>query len=171
LRGSPSVEQGFYTVNPLAAISRNLLGGRGPAALRSSSDSIRAGGIEGRNVVASVAEERELTDVDSLPIDVETISATVDLAWGMALSTSKREEIDARTSELIGHMSLLLGQTLGEDQEQNTLRLLRLVERHLASSNRPTRRTQAHEAFNFMRDSAVFLKALLSAYQMTNKTS
>jgi len=109
-----------------------------------------------------------MASVDSLPIDAETISATVDLAWGMALSTSTREEIDVRTRELIGHLNLLRGQVLDEDQNRDTLRLLRLVERHLATNNRPTRRTQAHDAFNFMRDTAVFAKAMLDAYKMAN---
>ena len=122
-------------------------------------------------MVASVTEERDMVSVDSLPIDAKTISATVELAWKMALRPSRREDIDARTHELIGHLNLLQGQALDEDQNQNTLRLLRLTERHLAASNRPTRRTQAHEAFHFMRDTAVFTSALLSAYRKLHKTN
>lgn len=121
-------------------------------------------------MVASVTEERVITEAEasSLPVHVETISSTVDLAWGMQLSTSTRKDIDARTGELIGHLNVLVGQCLGEDESQDTLRLLRMVERHVAVSNRPTRRTPAHDAYAYMRDSAVFASALLSVYQKTN---
>lgn len=120
--------------------------------------------------MASVIEGRAITETEagSLPVHVETILSTVDLAWGMQLSTSTRKDIDARTGELIGYVNLLVGQSLGEDGSQDILRLLRMVERHLAMSNRPTRRTPAHDAYAYMRDSAVFASALLSAYQKTN---
>ncbi|MGW0705051.1 hypothetical protein ACWD4G_03585 [Streptomyces sp. NPDC002643] len=115
-----------------------------------------------------MTDERAITEaeVSSLPTDVETISATVALVGDMALSTSRREDIDARTDELIGHLNLLRSQCLGEDENQDTLKLLRLVDRHLAMGNRPSRRAQAHEAFNYMHDSAIFTKALLAAYEM-----
>ncbi|MFF1450206.1 hypothetical protein ACFVYF_19005 [Streptomyces sp. NPDC058274] len=118
-----------------------------------------------------MTEERDEASVDSLPIDVETISATIDLAWHMDISTSTREDIDARTGELIGHINLLRGQPLGEDENPDRLRLLRIVDRHLAPMDRPTARTPAFEAFHFMHDTLVFAKALLSAYEMTNKKS
>ncbi|GHE08525.1 hypothetical protein GCM10010339_57600 [Streptomyces alanosinicus] len=104
----------------------------------------------------------------SLPIDAKTISATVDLVLGMSLGTSKREDIDVRVGQLTGFLNLLKGQCLGEDEDQDVLRLLGMVDRHLALSNRPTRRSQAHEAFNYMHDAAVFASALLSAYTKKN---
>ncbi|MFD5714877.1 hypothetical protein ACFWHW_31715 [Streptomyces pharetrae] len=115
--------------------------------------------------MASVTEDRDTASVDSLPIDVEMISETIDLVWGMQLSTSTRKDINARTGELVGHLNLLVGQCFNEDESQETLRLLRMVERHVAMSNRPTRHAPAHDAYAYMRDSAVFASALLSAYQ------
>ncbi|MGJ3559678.1 hypothetical protein ACR6C2_17045 [Streptomyces sp. INA 01156] len=116
--------------------------------------------------MTSVAEERETTEADRLPVDVETISANVDLAWDMSLSTSTREVIDLRTSQLIGYLIQLQGQPLGEDQDPDALRLLRIVGRHLDPVDRPTETTFA--AFGFMRDTAVFVKALLALYQKAN---
>ncbi|WP_328549674.1 hypothetical protein [Streptomyces sp. NBC_00366] len=119
-----------------------------------------------------MTEEPVITEAEanSLPVHVETIASTVDLAWGMQLSTSTRKDIDARTGELIGHLNLLVGQCLNEDENQDTLRLLRMVERHVAMGHRPTRRAPAHDAYGYMRDSAVFASVLLSVYQKTNGT-
>jgi hypothetical protein len=121
--------------------------------------------------VAKVTDERVISEADaaSLPIDLETLSATVKRVLDMSLSTSRREDIDVRTGQLTGFLNLLRGQCLGEDDDQDVLKLLRLVDRHLALSNRPTSRSQAHEAFNYMHDAAVFTKALLSAYTRTNR--
>lgn len=60
---------------------------------------------------------------------------------------------------------LLVSQCLGEDEDQNTLRLRRMVERHLAASNRPMSRSQAHEAYGYLRDSAIFASTLLDVYR------
>ncbi len=121
-------------------------------------------------MVASVTEEPVITEAEanSLPIHVETISETVEQVWGMKLSTSTRKDIDDRTGELIGHLNLLVGQRLDEDESQDTLRLLRMVERHVAASNRPTSRTPAHDAYAYMRDSAIFASTLLSVHQKAN---
>ncbi|WP_329221157.1 hypothetical protein OG352_29800 [Streptomyces sp. NBC_01485] len=121
-------------------------------------------------MVASVTDEHVNAgaEADSLPIDVETITETVDVAWGMSLSTSTRKDIDARTAELIGHLNLLVGQRLDEDENRGTLRLLRAVERHLVASNRPTSRTQAHDAYNYLRDTAIFTSTLLGTYQQVH---
>ncbi|MFJ9900214.1 hypothetical protein ACIQPR_43490 [Streptomyces sp. NPDC091280] len=123
--------------------------------------------------MASMTGERSVGEAQAgcLPVQlVASFSDTVDKVLAMGLSTSKREDIDARTHELIGYMTRLQGEDLGEDQSRDTLRLLGLVEKHLATSNRPSKRTQAHEAFNYMHDTAVFARALLLAY-MTNKDS
>ena len=91
-----------------------------------------------------------MANINCLPIDAETISSTVD------------------PGELIGHLNLLLGQCRGEDESRGALRLFRMVERHVAMSNRPTKRTHAHDAYSYMRDSAVFVSTLLSVYQKAN---
>ncbi|MFJ4617636.1 hypothetical protein [Streptomyces sp. NPDC088812] len=117
-----------------------------------------------------MTEERAITEAEanSLTVHVESISATVDLAWGMKLSTSTRTDIDDRTGELIGHLNVLVGQPLGEEDSQDTVRLLRMVERHVAASNRPTKLAPAHDAYAYMRDSAIFASTLLSVYQKAN---
>ncbi|WP_327315554.1 hypothetical protein [Streptomyces sp. NBC_01235] len=107
-------------------------------------------------------------EADSLPIDVKTITETVNLAWNMALSTSTRKDIDARTAALIGHLNLLVGQCLDEGENRETLQVLRAVQRHLAASNRPTSRTHAHDAYNYLRDAAIFTSTLLGAYQRSH---
>ncbi|WP_218159093.1 hypothetical protein [Streptomyces sp. yr375] len=114
-----------------------------------------------------MADERVNTGAEarSLPIDVETIAETVDMAWGMTLSTSTRKEIYDRTAELIGHLNLLVGRCRGEDESRESLRLLCAVERHLVAANRPTARTQAHDAYNYLRDTAIFTSTLLGTYQ------
>ncbi|MFF8629722.1 hypothetical protein [Streptomyces werraensis] len=115
--------------------------------------------------MASVAEERETTDVGSLPVDVETISANVELAWAMKLDSSTREVIDLRTKELIGYLNLLRSEELDEFENRDTQRLLKIVDRHLSMDGRPTRLSPAYEAFNFMKDTAVFVKSMLATYQ------
>ncbi|MEV5879867.1 hypothetical protein AB0L75_37765 [Streptomyces sp. NPDC052101] len=117
-----------------------------------------------------MTDERVMSEAEAagLPIDVETISAAVDLVLRMSLSTSKRVDIDTRVGQLTGFLNLLKGQCLGEDEDQDVLRLLGMVDRHLALSSRPTGRSQAHEAFNYMHDAAVFARALLSAYTKMN---
>ncbi|WP_333745350.1 hypothetical protein [Streptomyces sp. IBSBF 2950] len=107
-------------------------------------------------------------EVNGLPIDVETISKSIEVAWGMSLGTSTRKEIDETLGLLLGHLNLLVGVPLGEDENPNTLRLLRMVERHLVAANRPTPRTHAHEAYNYLRDTALYTSTLLDAYRLTN---
>ncbi len=120
--------------------------------------------------MASVTDEREMAEVEvnGLPIDVETISKSIEVAWGMSLGTSTRKEIDETLGLLLGHLNLLVGVPLGEDENPNTLRLLRMVERHLVAANRPTPRTHAHEAYNYLRDTALYTSTLLDAYRLTN---
>jgi hypothetical protein len=117
--------------------------------------------------VTSVTDELKgaASGAGTSAIDVEAITKAIDLAWHMSLGTSTRADIDARTAKLTGYMNLLRGQCLGEDENRDTLQVLRMVERHLSPENRPTRRTPAHDAFGYLRDSAVFTSTLLSHYQ------
>ncbi|MEU1176593.1 hypothetical protein ABZ464_02905 [Streptomyces sp. NPDC005820] len=118
-----------------------------------------------------MTDRREMSEAEAarLPIDVETITKAVDEALAMSISTSKREDIDARSGQLTGSLNLLRGQCLGEDEDPNVLRILGLVDRHLALTNRPTSRSQAHEAFFFLQDTATFTQALLVAYVKKNE--
>ncbi|MEU6064061.1 hypothetical protein ABZ864_06030 [Streptomyces sp. NPDC047082] len=121
-------------------------------------------------MVARATDERVKAEAEAagLPVDVETISATVDFVLAMSLSTSKRVDIDTRVGQLTGFLNLLKCQCLGEDEDHDVLKLLRMVDRHVALSNQPTNRSPAHEVFNYMRDAAVFTSALLCAYTKKN---
>jgi hypothetical protein len=107
------------------------------------------------------------TSVDSLPLDVETISDTIELAEGMPLSTSTRAEIDTVAITLVGHLNALLAEPVWEGDEE-ALKLFQQSYRHLELSNRPTGRTPAFAAFSFMLESATLTKALLSIYAAKN---
>jgi hypothetical protein len=113
--------------------------------------------------VASVTKEPEATSVDGPPIDVETISDTVETALFMQLSTSTRADIDSRTALVIGHLNLLLAEDMWEDDEE-TSALFREAYRLLSLSNRPKKGATVFEAFAFMQESARIAEALLSAY-------
>ncbi|MFF7477090.1 hypothetical protein [Streptomyces sp. NPDC008092] len=117
-----------------------------------------------------MTDERAMSEAQAaaLPVDVEKITQLVDQALGMSISTSKRADIDTRVGQLTGSLSLLRGQYLGEDEDLNVLKILGLVDRHLALTNRPTARSQAHEAFFFLQDTATFTRALLTAYLKEN---
>ncbi|MFE0671964.1 hypothetical protein [Streptomyces sp. NPDC058867] len=121
--------------------------------------------------MTGVTEEPAITETgaDSSPVRLDAISEAVGRVWGMKLGTSTRKDIDGGTGELIRHLNHLVGQCLGVDESEDTLRLLRMVERHMAASNRPTVGTAAHDAYAYMRDSAVFASALVSVYQKANR--
>jgi hypothetical protein len=107
------------------------------------------------------------TSVDSLPLDVETISDSIDLAGSMPLSTSTRAEIDTTTNTLVGHLNALLAEPVWEGDEE-ALKLFQQAYRHLELTNRPTGRTPAFAAFSYMLESAALTKALVSIYAMKN---
>ncbi|MFF3416781.1 hypothetical protein ACFYW9_19090 [Streptomyces sp. NPDC002698] len=120
---------------------------------------------QGRFVVTSVSAEQ---DVDGTPLDVETITATVELTWEMRLDTSTRVEIDQKTALLIGHLNLLAEEcrTLDREKYPRTWLLLKSVDRHLAGASRAARYVLVHDAYHYMRDAAIFTSALLSMYRL-----
>jgi hypothetical protein len=118
--------------------------------------------------VASVTKEPDTTGIDSLPIDVETISDTVDDILDMELSTSTRAAIDSRSARVVGHLNLLLAEDMGADADDEVLTLYRRSYALLELSNRPTRQTQTYAAFQFMHDAASLTRALVSVYASRN---
>lgn len=118
-------------------------------------------------------EETAMTEAEasSLPIHVETIAKTVERAWEMALGTSTREEIDLRTAQLIGHLNLVAEEcrTLDKEKYPRVWLLLRAVDKHLAEGALPSRRAHAHDAYHFMRDSAIFTSSLLGALTLARE--
>ncbi|MGW3950946.1 hypothetical protein ACWEKM_08295 [Streptomyces sp. NPDC004752] len=115
----------------------------------------------------SVTEERVISEAeaDSLPIDVETIRDSVDASLAMRLDTSTREQIDIRTGLLVGHLSTLLAEDLGADQDATVMAHYRACYHLLDLSRRPTDKTPAYECFSFMRELAVRAEGLLSVYE------
>ncbi|WP_055523496.1 hypothetical protein [Streptomyces graminilatus] len=120
--------------------------------------------------MASVTKEPQAS-VDSMPIDTVTILAIADQALAMSLSTSTREDIDLRTTRLIGCLGLLLAEDLGAEQDEDVLKLFQMVYKHLDLPGRPSRSTPTFAAFEYMTDTATFTKAVLKAYAKKNEIS
>ncbi|MFI6008691.1 hypothetical protein ACIBAG_07645 [Streptomyces sp. NPDC051243] len=114
--------------------------------------------------MATVPDERKAPAVDCLSIDTELIGDSTDAALKMELSTSTREDINARTAAIIEQLGLLLGQELGADEDPAVRDLCRQAYRLLKLSERPTKETPAFSAFFFMRDLASLTRRLLWVY-------
>jgi 5-methylthioribose kinase len=107
-----------------------------------------------------------VSSVDA-PLDVETMTDTIDMVLSMQLSTSTRADIDGRTGRAVGFLNLLLAESVDQEDE-DTAAIVRQAHRFLELSGRPTERTPVFEAFRFMVDTAKLSKALLSAYAQRN---
>jgi hypothetical protein len=114
--------------------------------------------------VTSEAKKRNRASIDDVLIEVETVSYGLDLALSMRLSTSTREDIDSRTTEVIGYMRMLLAEDLGADRDPETLALFRACYYLLDLTRRPTPRTPAYDAFQFLRDVTSRTRSLLKIY-------
>ncbi|WP_329266997.1 hypothetical protein [Streptomyces sp. NBC_01451] len=112
--------------------------------------------------------EEPKAGVDSLPIDVESISGITDDALKMELSTSTREDIDFKTTRVIGLVSLLLAEELGANDDDEVMDLLRQAYKLLDLTNRPGRQTPSFTAFFFMRDVANLTRRLTWVYVERN---
>jgi hypothetical protein len=99
-----------------------------------------------------------------LPIDVETIRATVILALEIPLSKQERARIDTATVTLIGRLELLLHEDLGFDQEQCVRDLYKAAYRLLDLGRRPTAESPTFGAWAYMRDVAGLTKRLADVY-------
>ncbi|WP_405646486.1 hypothetical protein [Streptomyces sp. NBC_00019] len=106
--------------------------------------------------------------VDNLPIDVELISDIADGVLKMELSTSTREDIDFKTTRVVGLLSLLLAEDLGADDDDEVMDLFRQAYKLLELTNRPGRQALSFTAFFFMRDVANLTRRLLWVYVERN---
>ena len=118
-------------------------------------------------MVASVTEDPK-AGVDSMPIDVELLSDTTDDVLKMELSTSTREDIDFKTTRVVGLLSLLLAEDLGADDDDEVLALFRQAYKLLELTNRPGRQTPSFTACFFMRDVATLTRRLMWVYVERN---
>ncbi|MEU6379236.1 hypothetical protein [Streptomyces sp. NPDC046909] len=114
--------------------------------------------------MATVTDEPDAPAVDGPPIDVESIADGTDAALKMELGTSTREEIDTRTTAIVGQLRLLLGEELGADEDAAVRNLFRQAYHLLEKTNRPTQQTAAFNAFFYMRDVANLARRLLWIY-------
>ncbi|WP_260326255.1 hypothetical protein [Streptomyces sp. TLI_185] len=114
-----------------------------------------------------MTEEAE-TGVDGLPIDVEGISDVTDGVLKMDLSTSTREDIDFKTTRVVGLLSLLLAEDLGANNDDEVMGLFRQAYKLLELTSRPGRQTASFTAYFFMRDVASLSRRLLWVYVERN---
>lgn len=103
-----------------------------------------------------------------MPIDVELISDITDGVLKMELSTSTREDIDFKTTRVVGLLSLLLAEDLGADDDGEVMDLFRQAYKLLELTNRPGRQAPSFTAFFFMRDVANLTRRLLWVYVERN---
>ncbi|MFM9464172.1 hypothetical protein ACKI1K_15145 [Streptomyces scabiei] len=101
-------------------------------------------------------------------LDVETVALVTSDVLAMALSTSTREDIDFNTTRVIGFMSLLLAEDLGAEENPEVMKLYRMAYAHLDRPKRPTGLTTTYAAFEYMRDAAIFVQALVKLYAEKN---
>ncbi|MFJ2341839.1 hypothetical protein [Streptomyces antimycoticus] len=111
-----------------------------------------------------MTHRHEAPAVESLSIDTELIADSTDAALQMDLSTSTREDINARTAVVIKQLGLLLGQELDTDEDPAVRALCRQAYRLLELSERPTKETPVFRTFFFMRDVASLTRRLLWVY-------
>ncbi|MEW2304651.1 hypothetical protein AB0958_32625 [Streptomyces sp. NPDC006655] len=116
--------------------------------------------------MASVIREPETTREH---LEVDWFRDTITVIQLMDLSRSTRADIDARTTECIGHLEELLAVDLGADQDDEVMVLFRRAYRHLDLSSRPTPSTSAYDAFVYMRETATITFALLKVYVTKNE--
>ncbi|MGW5773149.1 hypothetical protein ACWEVY_28855 [Streptomyces longwoodensis] len=107
----------------------------------------------------------DFVEAGTSALDAEEIRQTIDSTWAMQLATSTREEIEAATAEIIKHANALRSQPLGEDEDQAALHIIRMADRQLAPSNRPSPRAHAHDSFGYLKDTTAILASLLSLYE------
>ncbi|MBA2950086.1 hypothetical protein H1D24_30890 [Streptomyces sp. PSKA28] len=111
---------------------------------------------------ASRATDSAGTEV--LPVAVETISESTEVALSMQMATSTRKDMDASLPEIVGHLNLLLGEDLGADEDEDVRELFRKGYRLLDLQNRPTAETPSFGVFIYLRDVADITRRLLWIY-------
>jgi hypothetical protein len=89
----------------------------------------------------------------------------------MRLNTSTREDIDAKTTRMIGHLSLLLTEDLGAEKDEEVMAMFRASYYLLDLPRRPRDSTPAYEAFAYLRDVAIRTRGLLGVYMQKNGIS
>ncbi|MEU1015977.1 hypothetical protein ABZ383_07485 [Streptomyces sp. NPDC005900] len=117
-----------------------------------------------------MSESSSTSSVDGPAIDDELIRDSTDSALAMQLGTTTRDEIDARTPALIGHLERLLAEDLGADSDDIVKELYSRAYKLLDLRHRPTPDAPAFAAYFFMRDVANLARHLLWVYSQRSGT-
>ncbi|UFQ15835.1 MULTISPECIES: hypothetical protein [Streptomyces] len=121
-------------------------------------------------MVSTVGETSNASSIDGPAIYDELIGDSTDSALATPLGTTTRDEIDARTPALIGHLERLLVEDLGADSDDMVKELYRRAYKLLDLRHRPTPDTPAFAAYFFMRDVAGLARRLLWIYSQRSGT-
>ena len=112
-----------------------------------------------------MADKCEAVDTEGLPVDVELIKDSVDVALSLSIGTSTRQDIAGRTNAVVGHLALLVTEDLGTDSDGEVLALVRKAYKLLDLDNRPRSTTPTFEFYEYMRRVAVVTRALVTEYE------
>ncbi|ELS56015.1 hypothetical protein [Streptomyces viridochromogenes] len=104
------------------------------------------------------------------PFEVEPIRDSTEAALAMGLGTSTRDDIDARTPVLIGHLQRLLAEELGADKDEIVRHQFQKAYTLLDLKNRPTEDAPTFTAYCFMREVASLTRRLLWIYVQRSGT-
>ncbi|WP_369362993.1 hypothetical protein AB5L52_06785 [Streptomyces sp. CG4] len=115
-----------------------------------------------------MTEQQQVHPSMDAPIDAELILDAVSTVLAMSLSTSTRQQIDDKTTRLVGQLSMLLAEEVGAEKDEEVMALVRASYYLLDMGRRPTETTPAYEAFAFMRDVAIRTRSLLAVYTKKN---
>lgn len=104
------------------------------------------------------------------PFEVELITDSTEAALAMRLGTSTREDIDAKTPILVGHLQRLLTEELGADEDEIVRHQFQKAYRLLDLKNRPTGDAPTFTTYCFMREVASLTRRLLWIYTQRSGT-
>ncbi|WP_435284344.1 hypothetical protein [Streptomyces koelreuteriae] len=107
---------------------------------------------------------------DGVSIDVALIKDRTDAALSARMGTSTRDEIDAKTPMLIGHLNILLGEELGADEDDLVMQQFHKAYKLLDLKNRPTPEAPTFAAYFYMREVADLTRRLLWIYTQRSGT-
>ncbi|MFC8830200.1 hypothetical protein ACFT9I_33295 [Streptomyces sp. NPDC057137] len=100
----------------------------------------------------------------ALPVDLVTISRTVEHALARRLALPERPWVDATTRQLLGQLSLLLLEDLGDTDSAPVRELHRTAYRLLDRHGRPDAGTPPLYAYEYMRTLAAVTRAVAALY-------
>ncbi|MET4926207.1 DUF6415 family natural product biosynthesis protein [Streptomyces sp. PSRA5] len=98
------------------------------------------------------------------PVDLVTISRTVEHALARGLALPERSWVDATTRQLQGQLSLLLLEDLGDTDSAPVRELHRTAYRLLDRRGRPDAGTPPPHAYEYMRTLATVTRAVAALY-------